>query len=358
MLRSRKNNPHEITRNSKPHRIRKFVLGTLITISSSLAAVLLALVISLNVSPNLFVWYILHNPTFNGQPTAPNDIQQAVSLVRVEKNIRYAAVYPNSTLDVYTPNGSVVGRPTIFWLHGGAYVGGDKSGMWIFADRLAAEGYTVITVNYALAPQTSYPAPVIQMQEAYQYVKDHPQQFSMADLTKTAFGGDSAGAQIMSQFIAVQTNPTLAKEMGLQAIVPASSMKAAVLYCGPYNIASFLHVGNRMENLFVQQLGWAYFGEKNWSASAAAQQVSTYNQVTKDFPATFLTDGNAGSFEKDAKQLQAKLEALGISADALFYPEKDITLPHEYQFDYKDYPKQAAECYHQTLAFLRERFRS
>lgn len=345
------------SQSNSPHRIRSFVLRMLLVLFSALAAIVLAFVIYINASPNLLVWYIRQNPTFNVQPTAPDAIWQTASLVQVRKDISYAETYPNSTLDVYTSAGSSGRRPTIFWLHGGGYVGGDKSSLWVLADRLAADGYTVITVNYALAPQTSYPAPVIQMQQAYQYVKSHPQQFAMADLNQTAFGGDSAGAQIMSQFLAVQTNRALASEMGLRAVVPAASLKGAVLYCGTYRMASFLHVENQAEKFFIQQLGWAYFGRKDWEADPASRQTSTYDQVTKDFPATFLTDGNSGSFENDAKQLQSKLKSLGVSVSTLFYPEKEITLPHEYQFNYQDYPAQANECYSRTAAFLRNCFR-
>ena len=53
----------------------------------------------------------------------------------------------------------------------GGFVGGDKSDITGYAVELAARGYTVININYALAPKRKYPTPVLQLGEAYEYIK-------------------------------------------------------------------------------------------------------------------------------------------------------------------------------------------
>ena len=40
-------------------------------------------------------------------------------------------------------------------MHGGGFVGGDKSDITGYAVELAARGYTVININYALARKES-----------------------------------------------------------------------------------------------------------------------------------------------------------------------------------------------------------
>ena len=53
----------------------------------------------------------------------------------------------------------------------GGFVGGDKSDITGYAVELVARGYTVININYALAPKRKYPTPVLQLGEAYEYIK-------------------------------------------------------------------------------------------------------------------------------------------------------------------------------------------
>jgi hypothetical protein len=56
--------------------------------------------------------------------------------------------------------------------------------------------------------------------------------------------------------------------------------------------------------------------------------------VTPDYPAAFITDGNDGSFEPDARKLEAQLKAKGVYVDALYYLTAHGKIGHEYQFDF------------------------
>ena len=42
--------------------------------------------------------------------------------------------------------------PTIFWIHGGAFVAGDKNDVRKYATYIASHGYNVVNINYPLAP--------------------------------------------------------------------------------------------------------------------------------------------------------------------------------------------------------------
>ena len=76
------------------------------------------------------------------------------------------------------------------------------------------------------------------------------------------------------------------------------------------------------------------------------------DHVTPACPPTFLTDGNAFSFEEQGRALYAKLKELGVPAEGLFYGPQAGELRHDYQFSVDEYPQQAEECYQRTLAFL------
>ena len=53
-----------------------------------------------------------------------------------------------------------------FWVHGGGFVGGDKSGVKEFATKLVSDAnIAVVAMNYELAPDSEYPNQVLQVNE-------------------------------------------------------------------------------------------------------------------------------------------------------------------------------------------------
>ena len=112
-------------------------------------------------------------------------------------------------------------------MHGGGFVGGDKSDITGYAVELAARGYTVININYALAPKRKYPTPVLQLGEAYEYIKANAKKYNVK-LDDLYFAGDSAGAQISGQFVTIQTSPDYAKLTGLTLLLLLLQLK---VYC-------------------------------------------------------------------------------------------------------------------------------
>lgn len=58
-----------------------------------------------------------------GNEVVTSDYEQVTKNVEVRRNIDYDSSKPNGTLDILW---SKEGAPTIFWTHGGAFVGGDK----------------------------------------------------------------------------------------------------------------------------------------------------------------------------------------------------------------------------------------
>lgn len=328
-------------------------IGTVLGAAAVLAS---AFAVFLNVSP-AFTVLRLRWLAPSAQIGAPTGIASAAAQICVRRNIAYDSRYPNARADIYTLSARTGRLPTLVWLHGGGFVSGDKSNIRDFAVLLAAQGYTVVSLNYALAPETRYPAPVVQLGEFCRELRADPAKYPEADPDRLAFGGDSAGAQIAAQFLSVQTNAALARRMELSASVPRAALRAAVFYCGPFDMAQYRSIADWNERLFVHQFSWAYFGAKNWQDTAAAQESSASEQATAAFPASFITDGNTGSFERDARRLQARLTALGVPVRALYFPSSAGRIPHEYPFNYLDFPTQAQTCFTQTLAFLNERMK-
>ncbi len=331
----------------------KWILRILLILLLLIFLLLLALFIGLQTTPRIFAWYLRHSSTFNGEVSYPEDYAEASSLVSVQNDLTYTSAYGSNTFDLYTNTSANDSAPTLIWVHGGAFVAGDKSAIAPFATEMAAAGYTVIAMNYELSPEGTYPSAILQLGELYTYLQSNETLFPEVDLSRLILGGDSAGAQISAHFIALQTNPILQEEMGLDPLVPKENILAALLYCGPYQLDAFKDADSALMKFFIQQIGWAYLGEKDWMEDEVLSgQVSTYSYVTADFPPTFITDGNSGSFEAQGKALLEKLQSLGVKSTGLFFSSDEGAIPHVYHFKYDQYPTEARKCFNETLAFL------
>ncbi|MBE7106795.1 alpha/beta hydrolase [Bacillus cereus] len=276
--------------------------------------------------------------------------ENSLKKVEIVKDIDYNSKFPDGTLDIIFPKNHTEETPVIFWTHGGGFIAGDKSGLTGYAVELAARGYTVVNINYALAPKYKYPTPIKQLSEAYEYIKENEKKYKLK-LNNVYFAGDSAGANITANFVNIQTSPKYAKLTGIDAVVEPSTIKGALLYCGPYD---FVELANKKESEmydFVRTVGWSYFGKKEFGELSETKYASVLNYVTKDFPATFITDGNTGSFEAQNKALASNLHSKGVAVDSLFY-DKNVSgeLGHEYQLII-DSPK-GQETFKKTLEFL------
>ena len=67
---------------------------------------------------------------------------------------------PSEKLDLYLPagvEGSTRTLPLIFWVHGGGFLSGDKAQIANYLRIVAAEGYAVVGINYALTPSARHP---------------------------------------------------------------------------------------------------------------------------------------------------------------------------------------------------------
>ncbi|WP_203333382.1 hypothetical protein [Planococcus beigongshangi] len=74
------------------------------------------------------------------------------------------------------------------------------------------------------------------------------------------------------------------------------------------------------------------------------------DHISPDFPPSFITDGNTGSFEEQGLELAAKLKGYGVKVVDVFYPKEEAELGHEYQFIMNT--PQARQTYDKLIGFL------
>jgi acetyl esterase len=257
---------------------------------------------------------------------------------------------PAAYLDVFYPaavENTDQALPTVVWVHGGSWVSGSKDQVANYLRILAAKGFTTVGVDYALAPGETYPTPVRQVNAALGYLQQHAAALHV-DPSKYFLAGDSAGAQIAAQLANAISAPAAAKAIGIEPSIKRSQVRGIVLHCGTYDaaLARFSKTG----------VLWAYFGSKDFMNDPRLAQFNVARNLAADFPAMFLSAGNADILAVQSHFLAEKATQLGIPVDSLFFPASyQPPVAHEFQFDLdSDAGKQALA---RSVAFMVGRLR-
>ena len=146
----------------------------------------------------------------------------------------------------------------VVWLHGGGYVLGDKEVTKEYAMTLASHGYVVANVNYALAPEHKYPTPVVQANQALKYLNSNAAKYG-GDMDRLFPGGNSAGAQIVSQIAAITSNERLVKSMGIKPAIENEQLSGVLLFCSIYDMKTVRATGTPFLETFMWSYGHAGF---------------------------------------------------------------------------------------------------
>jgi acetyl esterase/lipase len=88
-------------------------------------------------------------------------------------------------------------RPAVLWLHGGALIMGDRNGVdHRLRGKLLEAGYTVISADYRLAPETKLPAILQDVEDACRWVQGRGDGRLAIDPRRLAVMGASAGGYL------------------------------------------------------------------------------------------------------------------------------------------------------------------
>ncbi|VQW79266.1 lipase [Streptococcus pneumoniae] len=226
------------------------------------------------------------------------------------ENIQYGTELPNSYLDIILPKGdNINSRPTYLFFHGGGFVAGDKmqgdpnqvseysASLYHFEEMVKA-GYNVVTVNYALASQYSYPTAIKQISDAVAFLEKNAEKYQL-NMNEVVIAGSSAGGNLAAEFVTIQANPSYAKEINVTPVMDLSQIKAAVLEVpalDPNRVGKTQRTSIIEDYVFGQAIA-AYMRQSVISPDRELYASrNLIDKVTADFPPVFITDGNLGSF--------------------------------------------------------------
>src|SRR5882672_3349922 len=112
----------------------------------------------------------------------------------VKRNIPYAdPAHERQVLDVYSPR-DAKNLPVVFWIHGGGWQTGDKTGVQMKPKVFVDQGFVFVSTNYRLLPSVDMATIVRDVARSLRWVHDHIAEHE-GDPKRLLIMGHSAGAQ-------------------------------------------------------------------------------------------------------------------------------------------------------------------
>ena len=111
-------------------------------------------------------------------------------------------------LDIYAPPAVETGAPVLIYVHGGAWVIGDKreQGRPMMYE-LVARGWVCVAMNYRLSPAATWPDHIVDVLTAIAWVKAHIAEYG-GDPSFLAISGGSAGGHLAALAALAAGDPT------------------------------------------------------------------------------------------------------------------------------------------------------
>lgn len=248
--------------------------------------------------------------------------------------------------DVLIPKGSEGKLPTIINIHGGGFCACAKEIYDNYARRMATEGFVVININYSLAPKYPFPTAIEDCVAAINYCLERKEKYRMTD--DYFVMGDSAGANLAATMGLIATNPEYSKLMGLTI---SEKMKGIYLSCGCY---TFEDSGENKSPIDLKPL---YF-QKKPKDYPDRRKYEIYDNLTSDFPPTFITSCSDDFMYHDNLRMKGELDRLNIKTVACIYDESHEPLGHVFNYKHisdegKLYPE-AIEVREISTKFFKE----
>ena len=143
---------------------------------------------------------------------------------------------PRQKLDVHFPEVGEGPFPTIFAIHGGGFIGGNKNAYYKDASYFNELGYAFVSIDYRLAPDFNYPAQVEDSFCALAWVHANAATYRF-DTERIIVMGDSAGGYLAAMLGSVD-RPGIYLE-GCPHLLPQTDWIQAVLVLyGIYDFTS------------------------------------------------------------------------------------------------------------------------
>lgn len=221
---------------------------------------------------------------------------------------------PDVTVRIYRPEQSTGGLPALLWIHGGGYMMGDIDQEEFSAKKLSLAGNcTVVSVEYRLAPEHPYPAPLEDCYAALKWLANHTSELNV-DAKRIAIGGASAGGGLAAG-LAILARDRAEIDVIFQLLVypmindynviPASdAVRDALFWTRESNLA-----------------GWrSYLGCEPGDDGITCYAAAYRAENLEGLPPAYIAVGDIDLFAEEDADYGRRLIAAGVPTELHIYP--------------------------------------
>ena len=231
--------------------------------------------------------------------------------------------------------------PVIVSVHGGGWFYGDKELYCPYTMQLASYGFVVVNFNYRRSPESTYPDTFYDVIDVMRFIQKNCDMYHM-DLSQLFMVGDSAGAQLVSQYAIYATNEEyraiFTERMDKNLIVP----KKVALNCGIYD----------MRDAFYKERGFTDWYVKEVMSDAMETGFwDVLSFMNKDFPESYLMCSVNDDLMKHTAPMKTRLEEVGIPFIYREFGQDNESDAHVFHLNL--HSKNGKLCNEEEMAFFR-----
>lgn len=211
-------------------------------------------------------------------------------------DVAYATVSDSEKLDIYLPNEGTGPFPVIVAIHGGAFMGGDKTGELAYLSQALDAGYAVVSINYRLSGEAIFPAAINDVKAAIRFLRANAATYNL-NTDKLATWGGSAGGNLAS-LAATSGGVTALQDDSLGNADQSDAVQACIDWYGPINFDvmddqfTASGVAGQVHNT-ADSPESAYLGALITTVPDLVAACNPETYITKDDPAFFIQHGTA-----------------------------------------------------------------
>ncbi len=255
-----------------------------------------------------FTGFMFKTMAKKGDAKRDENLKEPADVV-AKKDINYAGNRDQyNLLDVYYPQGTTEKLPVIVSIHGGGYVYGTKEVYKFYGMYLAQQGFAFVNFNYHLAPKAKFPTQLTETNMVMEWMVKNAEEYHL-DINNVFIVGDSAGAQLASQFAAIYSNPEYAALFPF-TIPKEIKLRAVGLNCGMYEIGLVDKKQSGVESM-TPALMKDYLGK---DGDKFGEMLKVKDHITAAYPPAYVMTSYYDFLKEKAEPMYQFLKEKGVDA--------------------------------------------
>jgi acetyl esterase/lipase len=237
--------------------------------------------------------------------------------VRVLRDVEYIPRgHERNKLDLYLPQQAIGENqrperlPLIIWVHGGAWMGGDKKNCP--AVKFVHEGYAVASINYRLSQHAIFPAQIEDCKAAVRWLRANADKYGL-DPKRIGVWGASAGGHLVALLGTTGDVKEFDKGENLKF---SSRVQAVCDYFGPTDFLKIGEFPSTIKHYDVNSPESKLIGGAILENKEACRRANPITYVTKNDPPFLIVHGDTDPLvpHNQSELLYEALQKAGVQA--------------------------------------------